>query len=122
MLQCDLAYMISPEMFERFVLPDLHACCAKLDESMYHLDGTRQLAHLDSLLAMEDLDGIPWIQGEGNPPPASKAWHEVQGRVLKAGKRIQTYGSPEEILDLLRAVGGKGGASRRRGDHDAAGG
>jgi 5-methyltetrahydrofolate--homocysteine methyltransferase len=108
MLQCDFAYMISPEMFERFVLPDLQACCAKLDQSMYHLDGKGQLAHLDSLLAMEDLDGIQWIPGEGNPPPASKAWHEVQGRVLKAGKRIQTFGSPEDILELVRAVGGKG--------------
>ena len=31
MLQSDFAYMISPRMFERFVLPDLAACCDGLD-------------------------------------------------------------------------------------------
>jgi hypothetical protein len=39
MLQSDFAYMISPKMFERFVMPDLQACCAALDHAFYHLDG-----------------------------------------------------------------------------------
>ncbi len=39
MLQCDFAAMISPVMFERFVMPDLEVCCRALDHGFYHLDG-----------------------------------------------------------------------------------
>jgi len=43
MLQSDFAYMISPEMFDRYVLPDLEACCAAMDYAFYHLDGKGSL-------------------------------------------------------------------------------
>ena len=49
MLQCDFAYMISPEMFEEFVKPDIEYACKKLDRSFYHLDGVGQLAHIQHL-------------------------------------------------------------------------
>jgi 5-methyltetrahydrofolate--homocysteine methyltransferase len=108
MLQSDFAYMISPEMFRRFVLPDLEACCATLDGGFYHLDGKGQLPHLDMLLAMDEMKGIQWIPGEGNPPPADKAWYHVQEKILQAGKLVQTFATREEALGLIRAVGGKG--------------
>ncbi len=54
MLQCDFAYMISPQMFERFVLPDLTACCEALEHGFYHLDGKGQIRHLSQAEA-EDL-------------------------------------------------------------------
>ena len=44
MFQSDLAYMISPAMFERFILPELTACCRRVDHGFYHLDGVGQLA------------------------------------------------------------------------------
>lgn len=46
MLQSDFAYMISPAMFERFVVPDLRSCCDFLDHGFYHLDGKEQIRHL----------------------------------------------------------------------------
>jgi hypothetical protein len=55
--------MISPQMFERFVLPDLLACCEFLDYAFYHLDGKGQLPHLNMLLALERLRGIQWVPG-----------------------------------------------------------
>ena len=53
MLQSDFAYMISPPMFERFVLPDLETICNQLDHGFYHLDGKGQIPHLDMMLAIE---------------------------------------------------------------------
>jgi len=55
LLQSDFSYMISPLMFERYVLPDLLACCEALDHAFYHLDGKGQLPQLDLLLALEHL-------------------------------------------------------------------
>jgi len=106
MLQCDFSYMISPAMFERFVMPDLTACCDHLDHGFYHLDGPGQLAHLDLLLSIERLRGIQWIPGAGNPEP--NEWPEVLQRIIQAGKLCQLYVSAEGARDIVRNLGGKG--------------
>ena len=67
LLQSDFSYMISPQPFKRYVLPDLSACCEALDYAFYHLDGKGQLPHLDMLLALERLRGIQWVPGDGQP-------------------------------------------------------
>ena len=106
MLQSDFAYMISPRMFERFVLPDLAACCDALDHAFYHLDGKGQICHLDMLLSLERLRGIQWIPGDGQPPP--EAWLPVLKRIREAGKLCQLYVSPEGALTISRELGGRG--------------
>jgi hypothetical protein len=63
MLQSDFCYMISPAMFEHFVLPDLTAICRELDYAFYHLDGKGEIPHLDMLLSIDRLRGIQWIPG-----------------------------------------------------------
>ncbi|MDD4062092.1 MAG: hypothetical protein PHW08_15500 [Kiritimatiellae bacterium] len=105
-LQCDFSYMISPEMFRRFVLPDLTTCCRSLDHSFYHLDGKGALPHLDSLLEIEELDGIQWVPGAGNPEPAH--WPEVLSRIRQAGKVCMVFGPPNDMLKIVREHGGKG--------------
>lgn len=106
MLQCDFSYMISPAMFERFVLPDIVACCEILDHGFYHLDGKGQIPHLDMLLSVDRLRGIQWIPGDGAPPP--EEWLELLSRIRDAGKLCQLYVSPEGALTITRALGGRG--------------
>jgi 5-methyltetrahydrofolate--homocysteine methyltransferase len=106
MFQSDFAYMISPRMFEKFVLPDLTRLCASVDHGFYHLDGKGQIAHLDMLLAMEDLKGIQWIPGDGQAPP--EAWPELLGRIRAAGKLCQLYVNPEGARRIVREHGGEG--------------
>jgi len=106
MLQSDFAYMISPEMFERFVMPDITACCDNLDAGFYHLDGKGQLPHLDMLLSIKRLRGVQWIPGDGQPPPED--WLDVLKRIRDAGKLCQLSVSPEGILKIVRELGGKG--------------
>jgi 5-methyltetrahydrofolate--homocysteine methyltransferase len=104
MLQSDFSYMISPKQFKRWVVPDLVACCARMDHSFYHLDGKGELPHLDHLLAIEDLDGVQWIPGDGQPPSADPHWHWVLKKIRDAGKLVQLYGSGDVILRLAREV------------------
>jgi hypothetical protein len=106
LLQSDFSYMISPLMFERYVLPDLSACCEALNYAFYHLDGKGQLPHLDTLLAMEHLRGIQWVPGNGQPQV--EHWLPLLKRIRQAGKLCQVYVSGQGALTILRELGGKG--------------
>lgn len=108
-VQCDACAMFSPDMFRRFVVPSLTEQCGWLDHSMYHLDGTQAICHLDALLEIEELDAIEWtpqtgIEGGGDP-----RWFEMYRKILDAGKSVQAiFVEPDEVLPLLDAIGGKG--------------
>lgn len=106
MLQCDFSYMISPAMFERFVLPDLSACCDHLDHGFYHLDGTGEIPHLDLLLSIPRLRGIQWIPGDGRPQPHE--WLPLLKRIRDGGKLCQVFVTPEGARTIVRNLGGKG--------------
>jgi 5-methyltetrahydrofolate--homocysteine methyltransferase len=106
MLQSDVSYMIGPAMFERYVVPDLEACCAALDYPFYHLDGKGQLKHLDRLLAMPELRGIQWQPGDGQP--LADGWLEVLKRIRDAGKLCQVYVRCEGVFTIAHALGGQG--------------
>jgi 5-methyltetrahydrofolate--homocysteine methyltransferase len=106
MLQCDFSYMIGPKMFERFVLPDLIACCDHLDHGFYHLDGKGEIPHLDMLLAIPRLRGIQWIPGDGQPTPDQ--WLPLLKRIRDGGKLCQVFVRPEGARRIVRNLGGKG--------------
>jgi len=105
MLQCDFAYMISPQMFNDFVRPELVATCKRLEHSMYHLDGAGQLPHLDSLLSIEELDGVQWVPGTGKP--RGNHWLDVYCKILNAGKRAQLFQEWVPDLSLIDVIAEK---------------
>lgn len=94
-VQSDISYMLSPQMFEEFVRPELKATCQALDNVLYHMDGVGQLNHLDSLLAIDEINTIQWQPGEGKP--AQVEWPEVLRKIHGAGKGVYTEGG----LDAL---------------------
>jgi 5-methyltetrahydrofolate--homocysteine methyltransferase len=106
MLQCDFSYMISPAMFERFVMPDLVACCEHLDHGFYHLDGKGQIPHLDLLLSIPRLRGIQWIPGDGQPPP--EEWLPLLQRIRDGGKLCQVFVGPQGARRIVANLGGRG--------------
>ena len=108
-LQCDSSAMFSPKMYQRFVAPALTAQCQWLDYSLYHLDGTQAMAHLDSLLQIEPLDAIEWTPQAGIETGGHKRWHEMYRRILAAGKCVQVVNVElDEIQPLLDTLGPKG--------------
>jgi 5-methyltetrahydrofolate--homocysteine methyltransferase len=90
--------MIGTEMFNEFSRPQLAKASAKLTQSFYHLDGTGQLPHLDSLLQIENLNGVQWVPGDGQPDCSN--WPQVYKKINTAGKRIQLLGG----FDVLDSV------------------
>ena len=108
-LQCDASAMFSPKMYQRFVVPALTAQCEWLDHSLYHLDGTQAMVHLDTLLAIKPLDAIEWTPQAGIETGGHKRWHDLYRRILAAGKSVQVVNvEPDEVLPLLDAIGRKG--------------
>ena len=108
-LQCDASAMFSPKMYQRFVVPALTAQCEWLDHSLYHLDGTQAMIHLDNLLAIEALDAIEWTPQAGIETGGNKRWYDLYRRILAAGKSVQVVNvERDEILPLLDAIGRKG--------------
>ncbi len=103
MLQCDFCYMIGPDMFDEFVKPELAATCAKIDHAFYHLDGPGQLPHLDSLLEIDELDGVQWIPGDGARPITE--WPEVHRKISDAGKKIQIFGGIRDLDIIADQIG-----------------
>ncbi|MBM3153067.1 MAG: hypothetical protein FJZ96_12845 [Chloroflexi bacterium] len=106
MLQSDFSYMISPRMFERFVLPDLEACCAAMEHAFYHLDGKGQLVHVDALLSLPRLRGIQWVPGYGKPP--CEEWLPLLKKIRESGKLCQVTVTPQGALTIVHELGGKG--------------
>lgn len=99
MLQCDFAYMISPDQFGEFVLPELAAACKRIARPFYHLDGKGQLAHLDQLLSIPELRGIQWVPGEGAPDCSN--WPEVYQKIIAANRLTQVYVPEVAVIERV---------------------
>jgi hypothetical protein len=108
-VQCDLAAMISPAMFEEFVVPALRRQCAWLDHSLFHLDGPSCICHLDHLLAIPELDAVQWTPGAGQPGAGDPQWYDLYRRILDAHKSVQILGaSVQEAVRVLDTIGSDG--------------
>jgi hypothetical protein len=101
--QCDFSYMLGPEMFDEFVLPEMEATCRRLSRTIYHLDGVGQLPHLDSLLSIEELDAVQWVPGDGKP--GQTHWPEVYRKIVAAGKKIQIWEGFEGLAMISEQIG-----------------
>ena len=103
-LQCDLSYMIGTDMFREFALDEIEASAQRLGRSIYHLDGTGALKHLDDILLIDCLSGLQWIPGDGKP--SCRHWPEVYRKTAGRGKKIQSLGSPlGDLLSILIQTG-----------------
>ena len=106
-VQCDFAVMISPAMFEEFVLPDLERLTRYFDYSLYHLDGTSQMRFLNQLRSLPRLTGIQW-----NPEPAAGSptgWLDAFREIRKRKFCIHIWcDTLEEAVILTRELGPDG--------------
>jgi hypothetical protein len=108
-VQCDESAMISTGMFREFVQPSLSDQCKKLNNTLYHLDGTAAIKHLDVVLEIDSLKAIEWTPEAGIESGGDKRWYEMYKRILNAGKSLQAVNvKHEEILPLIDAVGDNG--------------
>jgi len=104
MLQSDFAYMIGPDRFARWVVPDLAACCTGIEHAFYHLDGIGQIRHLDHLLSVPGLRGVQWLPGDGQPEAADPVWWPLLKRIRDAGKLVQIYSPGDLVLRMAHEI------------------
>ncbi len=105
-LQCDYSCMISPAMFEEFVLPELEETSAAFDHATYHFDGIEQLRHLDMILSVKTIDNIQWTRVAGQPETSENI--EALQKIQKAGKGLVLLPGRDEIEFLMRNLSHKG--------------
>ncbi len=119
-VQCDFAVMLSPEMYGRFVMPDLRRVTQYLDFSLYHLDGTCQRRFLDLLGTLPKLNGIQW-----NPePPAGSPvqWLDALKDIRRRGWSLYVWASVDDAVVLASELGPDGlclALPRFRGEKEA---
>jgi hypothetical protein len=102
----DFSIMISQRMYEEFFLPGLIRECQYLDRSIYHLDGPGALRHLDSILAIPELDALQWVFGAGNE--GFERWVWVYQKAQAAGKGIQVTCTLEEVEQVMQVLSPRG--------------
>ncbi|MBQ9062155.1 MAG: hypothetical protein IJ121_04920 [Eubacterium sp.] len=110
-LQNDFSAMIGPDMYDEYYLPILRKECRHIPRTMYHLDGPEAVRHLDSILSVDELDAVQWINGAG--APGLDQWPDLYKKIIGAGKLCQVFinGSRElwYIDEIIRIAGtGKG--------------
>ena len=105
-VQSDFSSMISPAMFEKFVIPRLEKQVARLEHSVYHWDGPGQLQHLDYLLSLNNLNAIQWTPGVGQPPPESEEWFSMYKKIVESGKGLVIFveGKPDKVHEIVNKL------------------
>jgi len=83
-------------MFEEFFLDGLVQECKHYEKSIYHLDGSDALRHLDTLLGIKELNAIQWVPGYGQEQVMP--WLDVFKQTQAAGKSVMAY--PHSMADL----------------------
>ncbi len=105
-IQLDFIALISPAMFEEFMLDELINHAQYLDRAIYHLDGPDCIRHLDLLLTVPEIRAIQWVPGAGAPPMPH--WIPLLKRIQESGRSLHLQTGPEHVETLIRELAPKG--------------
>jgi hypothetical protein len=102
----DFSIMVSQRMFDEVFLPGIQRECQFYERCIYHLDGPGALRHLDSLLAMPELDAVQFVYGAGNE--GIHQWIWVYQKIQKARKGVQVNCRIDEIPLVIENLDRRG--------------
>ena len=88
----DLAYGVSDRTFRELMLPPMVEWMRKVDNVIWHLDGKGNLNHLETLLALPEVQAIQWVPGTGHE--AIMQWVPLIEQIQGAGKSVQVNVDP----------------------------
>jgi len=106
-VQCDYGVMLSPAMYEQFVLPGLRRMTDYFDYTLYHMDGVEQMRFLDLLCQCPGLNGIQWNPQVAFADPLSRIddLKEIRQRGLCLMINCQTAEQAQRLADILGPQG-----------------
>ena len=103
-VQNDFSCLVSGKMYREFFLEELVAEIDHLDYSIYHLDGTEALQHLDILLDIPKLSAIQWVSGAKYSGAGIERWIPLFQKIQARKKAIVVYPSLKEIPLVLEKL------------------
>jgi hypothetical protein len=103
-VQSDFSCMLSPEMFDRFVLPWISREMDELDQVEYHLDGPDAIRHTPKLCGIPKLDIMQWVPGAGKGE--KQDWLPLYEEFHRLGKGQILGGNPERAKLYLEKFAG----------------
>jgi len=102
-LQSDVSCMISPELFDRFVVPEIELWSREIGAVWYHLDGGDARQHLPRLLSLACVRVIQYTPAPSEPPNGP-AHMEFYRRIQEAGKIVHIQLDASNVEPLCREL------------------
>lgn len=99
----DFASLVSPEMFDEFILPSFAREMAHAKRNIFHLDGKGVAKNIDRILELPKLNAIQWAQGVGADRPILQ-WVPLIRKIQAAGKSVIVDVAPDELEALIGAL------------------
>jgi len=101
-IACDFSYVISPEMFREFFVPEIIKMGDWCEYGTYHLDGPACMNNmLDVLLEIDQIKAIQFTPGAGSPPASTPEYIPRYKRILESGRNLYLLAEPHEIEGIL---------------------
>ena len=102
-VQSDVSCMLSPDMFERFVVPELDVYGQGVGALWYHLDGGDARQHLPRLLSLPYLRVLQYVPAPGEPPNGP-GHLDLYREVQSAGRIVHVRVAPEHVEPLVKSL------------------
>ena len=100
-VQSDVSCMLSGEMFEEFIVPELEEITGTLGPAIYHLDGPEAIRHLDRICDIPGIRVIQWVPGAAHEQ-GFEHWPQVFHKAQERGKAIYLPVAPEQLETAIR--------------------
>ena len=101
--QSDVSCMLSPELFEQFVIPELDLNGQVAGALWYHLDGGDALQHLPRLLTLPYLKVIQYVPRPAEPPNGVEHL-ALYRKIQAAGRIVHIAVAKDQVEPLCRAL------------------
>jgi hypothetical protein len=101
--QSDVSCMVSPEMYEQFILPDLDLAGNEFGKVWYHLDGPDAIKHLPSILSRVFVRVVQYVPGTGSEPNGP-AYLDLYRKIQVAGRIVHINLPAGNVEPLVREL------------------
>jgi hypothetical protein len=100
---CDFNFMIGPDEFQRYCLPDIARQAATVGRAVFHLDGPGAARHIDALLEIPEIQAIQFTPGAGTP--SAMPWVPMFRKIQSKGRSLLVIVEElDEVLPLCAAL------------------